>query len=333
MAHSEKLSTWLLDNADRVNLRVTEMTWVRDWNMNGLCDLQATIDVGGQTFVGRGTALSEDLAFIKAGAEAIERAFCFGLAIHTTGVAVHTDAQAAQLNAKNEFNERDAFFCHFYTKTPFLPVLNSVTHELMQTYKNAIDKINSRGITIRFFRARAIGYPVYLCVASGLRSQLRFGGIVGLGSQNDDEQAIQSAFFECLRNVVAILVNGAPAVLGAEEFLRISKPTSSDRQRLALNPEYWKEMSSLFPEALNVTIEKVTPPSQSWSWATEKLECPFDELRCAPVIAYRATLDVSMGKALFYDRDHSPTTLLRLQDFLQKPIEMSKLESRPHFLG
>ena len=53
MAHSEKLSAWLLDNADRINLRVTEMTWVRDWNLKRLCDLQATIDVGGKTFVGR----------------------------------------------------------------------------------------------------------------------------------------------------------------------------------------------------------------------------------------------------------------------------------------
>ena len=327
------MSVWLLNNADRINLRVTEMTWVRDWNLKDLCDLQATINVGGTTFVGRGTALGEDLALIKAGAEAIERAYCAGLGIHTVGVAVHTDAKAAQVNAESELNEREAFFCHFYTKTPFIPVRDFRADEVMQAYKNAIDKINSRGIDIRFFQARASGSPVYLCVASGLGSQPKCGGIIGLGSKQDEKQAIESALFECLRNVAAVLINDVSGILSVKEFQRISKPTSLDRQRLALNPEYWKEMSYLFPEQLNKAIETASPRPENGRWVTKKLECPFDELRNAPVVAYRATLDRSMGEVLFYDRDHSPVTLKRLRDFLQRSIEMNELESRPHFLG
>src|SRR5579863_6964807 len=99
MADSKGLTSWLLDNAGPLDLRATELTWMRAWGLNDYHDLQVSIAIAGQSFTGRGTAASEELAFLKAGAEAIERAYCAAHGIYSVGVAAHTDEIAAQVNA------------------------------------------------------------------------------------------------------------------------------------------------------------------------------------------------------------------------------------------
>lgn len=333
MADSNELNSWLLSHANKINLQATEMTWVRDWNLNGLSDIEVKIDVAGKTFTGRGTAFGEDLAFLKAGAEAIERTYCAGHYIHSTGVAAHTNDKDAKTNVQNELNERDAFFCHFYTKTPFIPIPDVTLFELMRAYKGAFDEILPRGIKIRLFRAHAVGWPVFLCVASGLSASPEWGGVIGLGSQSNDWRAIQIAFFECLRNVSNIVTHGVPPAIKKSEFDLILRPTSEDRQRLALNIDYWKEISQLFPEKVTSPVQFNPQKINDWPWIIEKLDCPFDELKTAPIVVYRARLNEAGGNVLFRGKDRSPTTLRRLTEFLQQPIQPDRLESRPHFLG
>lgn len=335
MADSSKLTSWLLGNADRLKLQGTEFSWVRDWKLKGYHDIQVSIEVEGQTFIGRGTALGEDLAFLKAGAEAIERAYCGGHHIHSTGVAAHTADQAARENVQNELNERDAFFCHFYTRTPLFPVADSHLYELMQTFKGAFEEFLPLGINIRLFRAYSMGWPVFVCIASGLRAAPKWGGIIGLGSQSNDWRAIQIAFLECLRNVAAIVASGPPPTLTREEFDLILRPTSSDRQRLALNVDFWKGISNLFPDKSDPAITMPAKPQGLgvWPWIVEKLDCHFDTLKSAPIVVYRARLDESSGDVLYRGKDRSPTTLRRLSEFLGQPVVRENLETRPHFLG
>ena len=70
MAHTEKLGRWLIDNSDAINLQVQRSSWVRDW-MPRFFDVGVQIEVANKVFEGRGFAENEDLAFLKAGAEAI----------------------------------------------------------------------------------------------------------------------------------------------------------------------------------------------------------------------------------------------------------------------
>lgn len=333
MADSSELTTWLLNHAERINLQATEMSWVRDWGLPGHSDIQVKIDVGGMTYTGRGTAADEDLAFLKAGAEAIERTYCAGHQVHSTGVAVHTNNLAAVANVQNELNERDAFFCHYYTKTPFLPVPDSEHSELINANKGAFDKIQSLGISLRLFRAKSMGAPVFLCIASGLTAMPKFGGVVGLGSRANEWQSIQIAFLECMRNVAAIVTNGVPATITRANFDLILNPKSTDRQRLALNVDYWKEISYLFPDVGNQSDFSPPKATKASPWVIEKLSCPFDELKDAPVVVYRGRLDESKGQTLLNTKDRSPTTMQRLSEFLRRPLTLEQLEFRPHFLG
>lgn len=333
MADSSKLAAWLIDNAEALNLQVKRLHWVTDWKLAGYSDLEVSIDIDGRTFVGRGTAPGEDLALLKAGAEAIERAYCGGHQIHTTGVAAHTTDEAAKENVLNELNERDAFFCHYYTKKPFLPVSDSNFYELMHSFKSVFDEVLPLGISLRLLRAHSYGNPVFVCIASGLRATPAWGGIVGLGSNLSEQQAIESAFLECVRNVAAIAANGPPQALTKEEFEQIPRPTSQDRQRLAMNVGYWKEISALFPETPSAASSPPPKASTAWPWIVEQLECPFPILLAAPIFVYRARLNELSGDTLLRSKDRSPTTLKRLSEFLGQPAQRENLESRPHFLG
>lgn len=328
MADSSKLIEWLGKSASRLNLQVTEFSWPREWRIPALNDMEVTIEIDGRAFVGRGTAHGEDLAVTKAGAEAIERAYCAGHGIHTIGVAVHTSEALARKNSVSELIERDAFFSHFYTKTPFVPSLEE-NATLRKNYLGIFEAAESRGITIRFFQTRDSHQPVFLCVASGLAASPAWGGTVGLGSDEYEARAAEAAFLECARNIAAIIHENARHPLTTDAFAAIPDPSSVDRQRLALNGDYWKRVLHLFPENAADAPGGERPTTDASSWATERLPCPFRALEDAPLFVCRTRIDAPLYRA----QDRSPTTLRRLEAFTGSALRQDRLETLPHFLG
>lgn len=335
MAASEKLISWLFANSERLNLRATKYDWPSLWNVRGLYDMQVEIEVANRKFVGRGTARGEDTAFLKASGEAIERAFCAGHYIASTGVALHTEEPSAIENVRNEIAERDAFFCHFFTNTPFTLVSSKFRTNLMREYKGIFEETTARGIWFDFFAARSSGWPVFTCVATGVLARPQFGGIIGLGSQSNEWHSIQTAFFECLRNVSALcLADGPVAPIAQSDFESILRPTPTDHQRLAMDIEYWGSVSHLFPKKeVNTDIGPARNQVFTNSWRVEPLPCPYEELRDAPVFAYRAVLDEKSGRPVCRRKERSPTTVERLSEFLGRSISQAELNSQPHFLG
>lgn len=329
MAHSSRLTEWLLANAERLNLRVTQFDWVRKWGLEGYHDFELSVEIAGRKFIGRGTARGEELAFLKAGAEAIERAYCAGHGIHSTGVAAHTDAALAAESARNELIERDAFFCHFYSGTPFI---TSRQHfkEMEHSFGQVFREFSRRGVEYNLHQARSAGQPVFAFTASGLSASPPFGGIIGLGSDESNWRSIQSAFLECARNVAAVLrPDGGTPTYSEAEFCAIKNPTAMDRQRLARNTAYWKTVQHLFPAAAEDDLSLMKEKSKQRIPITEeKLACPFIELMDAPVVVYRASLHGQYGDRL---ERTVPTTLRRIYEFTGQKI--NAVESKPHFLG
>jgi YcaO cyclodehydratase, ATP-ad Mg2+-binding len=337
MADSKKLADWLLENAKRLDLRAKRFQWVEEWGLAGYYDLEVSIVVNGRTFIGRGTALGEDLAFVKAGAEAIERAYCAGHNIPSVGVAIHDTELLACENARSELIERDGFFCHFYTKTPFF---NSSLHlaELKKnhSFKHALTKLEDQGIEFRIHQAWTGRQPVFICSAAGKFSKPAFGGVIGLGSHESNWESIRSAFLECMRNIAAIVSSAHADSCTEREFQTIKAPNAADRQRLARNVEYWSTFDFLFPhgvespESITNLLTKAHKPGPNI--VNIKLDCPFPELKSAPIFVYRSRLTESYG-SLISETDKSPVTMARLSEFLGRPISREELETRPHFLG
>lgn len=307
MASPARLASWLVDNADSLNLQVKEVQWPKAFGLRNLWDYQVSIEVENQRFIGRGSAGSEELAFVKAGGEAIERAYCAGNGIHSIGIAAHIIDSAAKQKASEEWLERSAFFLHFNSKTPFALVSFAEITALLPEYVRAIEKVRARGIDIDFYSAKTgPGFSVLLCRASGLNASPRWGGIVGLGSSSSRKEAATSAVIEVLRNVSAVIDRGPLEPISDEEFRKIKDPKGWDRQRLAMSPLYWQKYDFLFPkEMANQNIAHDGSVILADQIQVEKLGCPFPILESAPIVIYRA-----IGANF-----------------------MSESEERPHFLG
>lgn len=322
MADSSKLTGWLTENASRLDLQVTELSWPREWGL-ALSDLEVSIEIEGRVYRGRGTAADEELALVKAGAEAVERAFCAGHGIHSVGVAAHTDENEAKRGAVKELFERDAFFSHFYTRTPFTALEDCL--QVRERFAGIFSAASSASIPVRFFRARSVSLPIVIAVAEGLRAHPAWGGVVGFGCERSEDAAKESALLECARNLAATLFGEGRAPMNLADFSSLVSPSSEDRQRLALDISYWSEVRRLFPETLISTADAAVSREEP---LTERLSVPFPVLEAAPLVVFRAQFLNPIRP-----NDRSPTTLKRLRDFARHPINEAQLETLPHFLG
>ena len=149
---------------------------------------------------GRGVAQNHRTAFTKAGAEAIRNFICNEYDISPHGVAVHTNDKSAKVNAQNELIERDRFFCHYLTQTPFQKIS---TEELTSRLKG-IDfvhiqkKLEIHSIEIDVFEMAPLNWTrSFLCISRNENSNLT----LGIGSISENYSlAIQEAIIECLMN-------------------------------------------------------------------------------------------------------------------------------------
>ena len=331
MADSQELAHWLLDHAQELNLQATEMTWPQDIGLSSLKDFEIEITLQDQIFQGRGTGQTEEEAITKAGAEALERAFTFGAAIHSTGVALHTNEKMAIENAKNEFIERSSFFAHFYADKPFIKINSTVTDDLKKKYSAFFRKISDSKIEISFYQAATFGdVCTVLCVATGLYSMRSWGASVGISGSCSLASAAQRAFFESVRGVASVLAgNLNPLTLG--DFSKISHPTALDHQRLSRDVEYWLSVKYLFPDTPEVSSNQ-TSRFNFPEITISRLPCPFEKLKSAPVHVFR----VNAPRTIDF-RHASISQNSDLKCFLELTtgwdFSSNQHSALPHFLG
>lgn len=247
MARQEKLTAWILQNATRFDLRVQELSWIKavfpGWN-----DLQVSISVFGEKFVGRGSHPDANTALGKAVCEAVERATCFRHGISSLGVAGHITEELAQENARLEYVERFCFanqISHGIALDPLLinPVIG------MRYARLGVELV-----PYRLFSPP--GVSVVLCIAIGKNAESVFGGILGLGAATSLETAQEKALLECLRSLEFYLHTKSPAIRH-EDFLKIEHPTSQDRQALLRDTAYFENLMA----SLKRTGSEISVPS------------------------------------------------------------------------
>ncbi|MGE3263345.1 MAG: YcaO-like family protein [Bacteriovoracia bacterium] len=246
MAHQAQLTEWILRNDERLNLQVQELSWIKSIFPNWY-DLQASISVFGERFIGRGSDSDAHTALGKAVCEAVERATCFRHGISSLGVAGHLSLELAQANARLEYIER---FCmsRQVEERIFLAKLSDS--------KAICERNEKRGVAVRFYRlASPEKTPVVLCLANGENADPPFGGILGLGAALSEGAAYEKALLECLRNL-EFYFHAKPASLASADFQKIAKPKAQDRQALLRDLTYFRQlMASLDqPAPVGLTV-------------------------------------------------------------------------------
>ena len=334
MEDKKELSRWLLDNSEDLHLRATQWKWVEEW-IPQFYDFEASIVVDGQTFRGRGIDTNSDLAFTKAGAEAIERAICMENRIATHGVAVHTDDELARLNARNELVERDRFFCHYLTRTAFqkktietthTPADGSISEGVGVDFESIQNKLETHGVEIYVFNMAPLNsIQSVICISQGKG----IGFTIGLGASENPHTATQKALTECLMNTIATLHKKPPplhinSTLAPPATWPVSYRRLYWQQKKILSENHWiLDGDSVFDNP-----ESVEPDSFQYTELKSKnrllQEAPITTVRC---------LNSHLQKSLDGVFKPSHINMKRLRQFPGKPVKISELNQLAHPLG
>ena len=310
--------------SSQIKFKVTRFNWISEF-LPYYTDLNFEFIFKDQKYNGRGTAQSEELALIKAAAEAIERCVCAQYKIHTNGVAFHFDIDAAKLNARNELIERDLALCHYLTQTPFQHLKDEIPHFL----NGAIQKFSNTHVNISLFKMKTVGNlkPV-ICLAEGNNAPVPFGLIIGLGCKESLHSAIESAFLECAKNVVYILHSNQVDTLSECDFESI-KAIPNNHFLYALNPmthlalapllEDSKKNKTIFVEAINNDFQ------------FEILKSDFLNLG---INFYIVRAQNPSLQNIFYGKTKNEyVNLDRLSLFSGKQLSFNELYRAPHIFG
>ena len=328
MVIQTKIKRWIETSAVDLDLRILQLGWPKTW-APAFTAIQVTASIGGLDFIGQGIDVDQDIAVIKATVEAIERSVKDVHGLHSSsGLAGHGTCEQASINARNELVERDAFFCHYLTKIPFLafdptlPLANAALDlpHISRLAREARIEIIMVSMTV------PVGLHGIVCLAFGGDAQRPFGTIIGLVCSENIIDAIQKATLECLGNVAAHIDEVLESPISLKEFQQLASPRVFEHMRLGLSAESAVVMRSLIgtgaPHAsifnsLNIEMKTLDPPNGIGS-------CPL-------VFVLAESVD---AQAAFFGHLHFKfLNMDRLAKFANKPLTMSDLQSHPHILA
>ena len=117
MENTQKIIDWSIKYSEQLHLKAEYYTSIKKF-MPDHFDIGVSIVVNDKKYAGRGTDKIEEIAYLKALSESIERSLLpiFNIE-NSNGLAVHHSLDQAKLNARNELIERDAFFCRYLLKS------------------------------------------------------------------------------------------------------------------------------------------------------------------------------------------------------------------------
>lgn len=213
-----ELENWILRNVDLFKIKWTEYTWPSRW-WQGLNDFSCEIQFNNELFIGRGSDINKRIALIKSFSEAIERIVgkCNSLE-NSNGISAHYDKILCQNNSKSELIERDQFFLHYFSKTPFAEFSSDEIKEIVLPLE-FIKKVKNSGVRFYlrklFYCNDMIGVGVF---AFGKGCKTPWGMCFGTSISTDLEAAVNKAYIECARHVIPLLNENKIDDLDIESF-------------------------------------------------------------------------------------------------------------------
>lgn len=218
MENNPELIDWALANAKKLFLKVTRLTGINKW-LPGHFDYHVSMSVAGAEVFGRGTDTEEPRAFLKAVAEAVERAACQGLE-YPWATSTHTDKQQASLRAYRELLGMDRALCHHFTGTKVRPLGLAVFND--KVLANFLDgACKKHGVTICLCEMRPSADSYVAVAYSWLSGSNNPPGVLsGYGCAETLPEAGRQAIVECVRKVGPIFIERSKP---KEEMVELEK--------------------------------------------------------------------------------------------------------------
>lgn len=327
MANSKEIGSWLIANSKHLGLSVKNATWIKEW-LPEHHNIYVEINVNGISTSGSSIDKSSDLAFIKAGAEAIERLVCIQNNIHSNGVAAHVDFDKAKNNAKFELLERDSFLSHFVCKEAFItPKKELLENPLFGSIKSKLERL---GIELKIVKLKtARDYYGFACFCLPMNGDLSFSSVIGLGYSDDPTSSLSKAIFECLPSMVwHISEAGNEKKLTQSSFYSLKTFSPEDHRDLFLGDSYKQEIREIVE---HITTKEMFDAT-NMTFKFEQLESTLDFINKSPIKVVKA--NSKDAQSIYYGpTDISLLNIKRLQNFTGKSINTDELNLMPHCLG
>lgn len=322
------LATYLI--REEVQLRLMKFDWPQKLEFS-VFDFEVSIWLAGKRFVGRGVHSNESIALEKAIGESFERSL--GTLVPGVsdfgGIAVHTDLRCAIEAAQLELIERDAFFSHFLTSTPFIysnDLADSALGERLMYVGQGL------GITVKDYSLCAPeGYFVSAVLLFGTCStRIPFGVRVGLGcSHQSQKMALEKAIYEVLPMFSMVALGGDFKTMEADELLSQENPQPEHHRMWALNCLSVDSMAG----CTSVSYDSLMADPLDLSLiATEQLSTPRDWPSILPLVAVGARHPIAV-KNYFGGNQVVTSFKQRLEQFSGQPFEELAKPLLPHPLG
>lgn len=328
MAIQTQITDWIAASANNLDLRIIELGWPDTW-APGFTAVAATIQVGDSKFSGQGTDLEPDLAVVKAVVEAIERALKDHAALpNTSGLAGHVDADQAARNALCELIERDAFFCHYLTGTPFCSLgdIQQLSAAALN-WRHLLSVAKPMGVELNFASMTVpTGFHGIVCMAFGAGATRPFGVILGLGCSESIEVAAQKAALECIGNVAAQLDGKLGSPLSAQDFAGLPKPWVFEHLHLGL-----ADSSASVIRRLLGSASFLGTPLPLGELSITAMPLP-SVLQTAPLHFVQA-MSPQAQNAFFGHLSPEALNIRRLEAFANRALGLSDIESYPHMMA
>lgn len=175
-----------------------------------------------------------DIAILTAFVESIERSLLYVFDIkNSNGIAGHTEASFAKINARNELIERDIVLMKYYSNSKYEAFSPDEIASALREFPLCVKYFKDHSLDVNFFKARSSFNTVTsVCVVSGVKASKPFGGNVTASTNSCAEHAIRKSFIECLPNVVHNLLSPSMRRISIEEFKKIKYFTPDDHHAL-----------------------------------------------------------------------------------------------------
>lgn len=271
---------------------------------------------------GQGWGRSKYESIIKAVAEIFERELMARHKISiSNGCAVHVHKASAARNAVFEVIERDAFFCHFLTETPFEPFTDSV-NIFGLPLKMFLKKMEKMHLDVKIFKMRpALPCAAILVFVQTKKGAHKNGFQFGTACSEKYEEAIEHATIEALRSVAHFASQNKTLKVTLDNFLSPKLKDIADIKKhslLRLNSDYTKYFKQVFLKKTNISKKTGLPILKHSSIKTKEFKNSFSDLKDLPLYFVQAK-NPSLQPLYFGPNSIENINLSRLKKFLNDP--------------
>lgn len=325
--------TWITLNTSTLDLQSYQRNKITLWLPNVIDIVAKTNNKNFGPWYGQGWGPNKFIASVKAIAEILEREIMNRHKLpNSNGCSIHSDLKSAKSNALFELLERDAFFCHYLTKTPFDKATTTDLKVFGMSFTHLKKHLKKHKIHIELFKMRpAIKCEAMIVYVKEIDVRSRQGFQFGCSCSEDASTATEHALLEALRSIAHYSTNKPIKNFLEKDFFHKKHeklPINTKHSHLRLSKNYHDYFKKTFFNGKSAPKKVGRNFLTMKDIKTKKYSTQFEDLNNLPLFFVKAS-SPSLQELYFGDVTDEKINTKRLQTFLNVK-KLPQLNQRVH---